>query len=146
MSAAAIRAEISGGDTAVALGIRARAYAPILALCRKLVEAGHDPRRRLHACRGGVLALRVRSIGEAADLEINGHGTGFKQARDGGTAPPSGYSGSPTVPTRADAAAIGLAAALAAIPRNCKSDLPIERTPSRSTRLYQDGKTKHESK
>lgn len=42
-----------------------------------LVDAGHDPGLPLEAWRNGVLCLRVRSIGEAAGLEINAHGTGF---------------------------------------------------------------------
>jgi hypothetical protein len=33
----------------------------VLALCRKLIEAGCDPGRGLHAFRGAMLALRVRS-------------------------------------------------------------------------------------
>jgi len=50
----------------------------VLALCRELVEAGHDPGRQLHVYRNGVLALRVRSIGEAARLSIRGDGVGFR--------------------------------------------------------------------
>jgi len=61
--------------------------APVLELCRALVAAGHDPASRLDAYRGDVLCLQVRSIGEAARLEINGHGTGFKRAGGGGYSP-----------------------------------------------------------
>jgi hypothetical protein len=88
LPAITIRAEIVGDDTCSALGVTVRAYAPVLSLCRKLVEAGHDPRLPLHAYRGGVLALRVCSIGEAADLEIGGEGTGFRPARKPDAAPP----------------------------------------------------------
>jgi hypothetical protein len=42
----------------------------VFALCRALVTAGHDPNRPLHAYRGDVLCLRVRSIGEGARLTI----------------------------------------------------------------------------
>ncbi len=70
-----IRAELSGSDTATAFGVTARAPAPVLALCRRLVAAGHDPEARLEAYRGDVMCLRVRAIGEAAELEINGTGT-----------------------------------------------------------------------
>jgi hypothetical protein len=42
----------------------------LLALCRALVTAGHDPNRPLHAYRGGVLCLCVRSIGEGARLTV----------------------------------------------------------------------------
>jgi hypothetical protein len=61
-----VRAAIIGDDTCTADGITARAHAPALALCRKLIEAGCDPDRPLHAYRGDTLSLRVRSIGEGA--------------------------------------------------------------------------------
>jgi hypothetical protein len=88
LPAIAIRAEIVGDDTCSALGTKVRAYTPILALCRALVAAGHDQRRPLHAYRGDVLALTVRSIGEAARLEISGEGTGFRPARKPDAASP----------------------------------------------------------
>ena len=72
-----IRAEVTGSDTATALGITAKAPAAVLALCRALVDADYDPATPLNAYRGDMLCLRVRSIGEAADLEINGGGTGL---------------------------------------------------------------------
>jgi hypothetical protein len=83
-----ITARLIGSDTAIALGITVTAGAPVLELCRKLVAAGHDLASRLDAYRGDVLCLQVRSIGESARLEINGHGTGFKRAGRGGTASP----------------------------------------------------------
>jgi hypothetical protein len=67
-----IRAELAWSDTATALGIVARSSSPVLALCRKLLEAGHGPTTPLEAWRGGVLCLRVRSIGAAALLETDG--------------------------------------------------------------------------
>jgi hypothetical protein len=45
--------------------------AVVCALCRRLVEAGHDPAMPLEVYRGSTLALRVRSIGEAAGLTVN---------------------------------------------------------------------------
>jgi hypothetical protein len=42
----AIRADIVGSDTCHALGCTVRASAPVLALCRKLVEAGHGSLHR----------------------------------------------------------------------------------------------------
>jgi len=42
------------------------------------MEAGHDPSTPLEAYRGGMLALRVKSIGQAAKLQVNSHGTGFE--------------------------------------------------------------------
>ena len=52
------------------------AAAPVLALCRKLMAAGHNPATSLEAYRGEVLCLRVRSIGEAAMLTVKETGTG----------------------------------------------------------------------
>jgi hypothetical protein len=89
----ALRAELAGSDQCAAAGITARGAAPVLRLCRLLIAAGHDPRRRLEVYRGAVLALRVRSIGEAAALEINSKGTRFVAARPVRTASPARFSG-----------------------------------------------------
>jgi hypothetical protein len=66
----AARAELIGSDRCSALGITARGTTPVLALCRRLVEAGHDPATPLEVWRGTTLCLRVRSIGEAAQFTI----------------------------------------------------------------------------
>src|SRR5262245_59321999 len=66
----AIRAELIDSDRCSALGMTERSSAPVLALCRRLVEAGHDSATPLEAWRGDVLCLRIRSIGEAAQLTI----------------------------------------------------------------------------
>jgi hypothetical protein len=71
-----IRAELRGSDSADALGIAATGNAPVLRLCRALVEAGHDPATRLEAWRGSTLCLRIRSIGEAARLVVKSAGNG----------------------------------------------------------------------
>jgi hypothetical protein len=65
-----IRAEIVGSDTCAALGITTTGHAPVLALCRKLVDAGVDPVTPLEAWRGDVLCLKVRSIAQGAALEV----------------------------------------------------------------------------
>lgn len=83
-----IRAELLGENTCTALGIVAKANTPILELCRKLIAAGHGPGSQLDIYRGETLALRLRSIGAAAALEINGEGTGFRLRRAPATAPP----------------------------------------------------------
>jgi hypothetical protein len=83
-----IRAEISGENTCTALGITAHAPAPVLSLFRKLVDAGHDRSRPLHAYRGEVLCLKVRSIGEAAGLKVNSNGVGFARQEAMPAAPP----------------------------------------------------------
>jgi hypothetical protein len=74
---APIRAVLIGSDRCEAEGIIAYGYAPLLDLCRALIKAGHDPKRALHAYRGEILALAVRSISEGAQLTIEDgpHGT-----------------------------------------------------------------------
>ena len=81
-----IRADLIGSDTCIALGLTINSSSPVLALCRALVESGHDPATPLEAYRGDVLCLRVRSIGDGAELEINGKGSGFKRRAAVGTA------------------------------------------------------------
>jgi hypothetical protein len=66
----AVRAELISSNACSALGITARGYAPVLALCRLLIEAGIDPDRPLLAYRGDALALVVRSIAEGAALTV----------------------------------------------------------------------------
>src|SRR5689334_5002459 len=70
----AIRAELIADDSCSALGMTVRGPAPVLALCRLLVEAGHDPATPLEAWPGDVRCLRIRSIGAAAALRIGTHG------------------------------------------------------------------------
>jgi hypothetical protein len=82
MSQSTIIAAITKDDTCTALDITAKSSSPVLALCRKLVEAGHDPATPLHAYRGETLALKIRSIGEAARLRVSPHGVGFIWDRD----------------------------------------------------------------
>jgi hypothetical protein len=65
-----IRAELSGDRRCSAIDITATGNAPVLALCRRLIEAGHNPILPLEAYRGTTLCLRVRSIGERAKLTV----------------------------------------------------------------------------
>jgi hypothetical protein len=83
-----IRADLIGSDICTALGLTARNHSRVLALCRALVEFGHDPNIPLEAYRGDVLCLRIRSIDEGVALEVNGHGTGFRHIHEGGRASP----------------------------------------------------------
>src|SRR5262249_7141528 len=85
---AAIRAELAGSDSCSALGITINSSSPILALCRKLVQAGYDPSTPLEAYRGETLSLRVRSIGEGARLQVNSQGRGFEPYQGPRPAPP----------------------------------------------------------
>ena len=70
LAQAPIFAILLGSDRCTADGISVRAYAPVLALCRALIDAGYDPGRALLGHRGGNLALAVRSIGEGALLTV----------------------------------------------------------------------------
>ena len=88
-----IRAVIIAPDQCETVGHKVRASAPVLALCRELVEAGHDPGCQLQVYRKGVLALRVRSIGEAARLSIRGDGVGFRCVTEVVGAPLNRFSG-----------------------------------------------------
>ena len=49
---------------------RRNSDAVVCALCRRLIEAGHDPATPMEVYRGATLSLRVRSIGEAAKLTV----------------------------------------------------------------------------
>lgn len=88
-----ICATLTGSDACNALGIVAHGNTPVLGLCRKLIDAGHNPAAALHAYRGDMLCLIVHAIGEAARLEINSHGTGFIALRARRTAPPMRRNG-----------------------------------------------------
>src|SRR5262245_50761601 len=68
---AAIVAQLVGGRcTAVGLGLGAWGSAPCLALCRKLIAHGVPPETPLAVYRGEVLALRIRTVGEGAQLTV----------------------------------------------------------------------------
>ena len=97
-----IIARLTGFDTCTALGITVTDTAPVLALCRALVEAGQDPSLRLEAYRGDMLALRVRSIGEGAGLTVEWCSDGrprFRKYRPHPSAarPPMRFAGHPYV-------------------------------------------------
>jgi hypothetical protein len=89
VSRKAIRAELTGSDACTACGITSRSSSPVLALCRKLVQAGHDPATPLEAYKGDTLCLRVRSIGEGARLQVNSLGRGFEPYQGPRPAPPT---------------------------------------------------------
>jgi hypothetical protein len=88
-----ITAELSSDTVARSCGIEIKSPSPVLSLCRELVMQGCDPVRPMEVYRGSTLALHIRSIGEAAKLEVGGHGWGFTRARDGGSAPPVSLTG-----------------------------------------------------
>jgi len=65
-----ISAELQGSDTAVALGITAKGYNPILSLCRSLIAAGLSPDAALLVHRNGLVTLKIRSLREGARLTV----------------------------------------------------------------------------
>jgi hypothetical protein len=87
-----IRAELIGLRHLHALGIIARGRAPVLAVCRAPVTSGYDTRRPLHAYRGDVLCLTVRSIGAGAGLTVADDRLGRPKFRRN-TAPQSDVAG-----------------------------------------------------
>jgi hypothetical protein len=72
-----LRAELSSDSYAKAEGVAVHTGSPIIALCRSLLAAGHTSSLPMEVYRGEVLALHVRSIGEATGLRVNSAGTGF---------------------------------------------------------------------
>jgi hypothetical protein len=52
---------------------------PVLTACRALLAQGIDPDTALEIYRNGTLALRVRSIEQAAKLRVATHGVGFER-------------------------------------------------------------------
>jgi hypothetical protein len=92
---APIRAELIGPDWCEAEGISARGTAPVLELCRNLVAAGYNPACPLDAWRGDTLCLRVRSIGEAAQLTVADDRHGTPRLRRGQERPERYVAGSP---------------------------------------------------
>ena len=88
-----VHAELIGSDTSIALGITAHGNTPVLALCRQLIDTGIDPATALHAYRGDMLCLIVRSIGQGARLEVNSAGTDFTRYREVRAASPMRLNG-----------------------------------------------------
>jgi hypothetical protein len=76
----AILAHLSSDTIVTALGLTVTSGIPVLALCGKLVESStYASSTPLNAYRGDTLCLKVRSIGEAAKLEISASkGVGFR--------------------------------------------------------------------
>lgn len=90
--AQAIRAKLIGDDICITGATVVTGNAPVLAMCRRLVADGADPRTPMHVYRGDVLALKVKSIGEAARLEISPNGVGFRRRRERCAASPVRFS------------------------------------------------------
>jgi hypothetical protein len=92
-----IHAQLSGSDTAEAFGYSVTSTSPVLALCRDLVDAECPSCWSMEAYRGPTLCLRIRSIGEAARLEVGPHGVGFIACPREDEGVSSGFGGSPAM-------------------------------------------------
>jgi hypothetical protein len=82
-----LRAELVGSGNCQAAGLTARGRSPALALCRKLLAAGHDPGLPVNVYRGDTLTFIIRTIGEGAWLDVadDRHGRPrFRRRRDRG--------------------------------------------------------------
>jgi hypothetical protein len=93
-----IRSDLIGSNQASAAGLVATGHAPVTKLCRRLIEAGHDPALPLEVYRGTTLCLRVRSIGEGARLTVEDNENGrprfvWHRPRTCGAAPPVAPNG-----------------------------------------------------
>jgi hypothetical protein len=73
----AVICSLTGSDRCSADGLTVKHNAPVLAMCRALLDAGYDPERPLEAYRGDVLSLRVSSIGYGAKFTV-------EESRSGG--------------------------------------------------------------
>jgi hypothetical protein len=91
LQSTALKAQLASLRQCEALGIVASGHAPVLTLCRELLAAGIQPDTALAVYRRGVLALKVRAIGNAARLAVEDSGTGrprFRLARPHGRRTP----------------------------------------------------------
>jgi hypothetical protein len=77
ITAETIHATLTGSDRCEAVNVIAVGHAPVLTLCRQLLERGIDPDIAMVVFRRGQVALRVRAIGQAAKLAVedNKYGT-----------------------------------------------------------------------
>jgi hypothetical protein len=98
---AVIRAELTN-LTCSALGLTGSGYAPCFDLCRRLLAHGIPRDTPLEVFRAGVLALRVRTVGEGAQLTVRDDNRGtprFRRVSPGiATAPPIAPDGDPFPP------------------------------------------------
>jgi hypothetical protein len=79
-----ISATLTASTRCEALGIVVDDHAPVLTLCRQLLAQGIDPNATLVVYRSGIVALRVRSISQAARLAVDDDEQGrprFRQRR-----------------------------------------------------------------
>ena len=113
-----ILAQLSSDSFATAEGLTTHSGSPVISLCRALIAAGHASSTPMEVYRGQTLALIVRTIGKAAQLEVDA-GPRFVRASGHRIAPyarPLGSDGSSFGPSPATppALAVTLSSSLAA--------------------------------
>ncbi len=69
-AAAYLRAELIGSDACRCGSITTHSHTPVLAMCRQLLAHGIDPDCAVEIYRADFLALRIRSIEQAAKLAV----------------------------------------------------------------------------
>lgn len=69
--------QLTGPDRCEFDGIVVKHNAPVLAMCRALIDAGYDRERPVEAYRGETMCLRISSIGHGAKFTVkdNRYGT-----------------------------------------------------------------------
>jgi hypothetical protein len=72
---------IIGSDHCEVDDLVVRHSAPVLAMCRALIDARYDPERPLEAYRGGMLCLRISSIGHGAKFTVRDNRCGTPALR-----------------------------------------------------------------
>jgi hypothetical protein len=77
----AIVARITDSNRCDAEGLTVIGHAPVLGMCRKLIEAGFDSTRPLKAYRGETLCLTVSSIGWGAGQTVEDNVCGTPSLR-----------------------------------------------------------------
>jgi hypothetical protein len=97
-SASTIRAELTGCRRCSALGLSVNSYAPVCALARRLIAAGHDPNCILEVYRESTLCFAT-TLGTAAGLMVEDGSDGVPRFRK--YRPPSVAVGPPVAPTAA---------------------------------------------
>jgi hypothetical protein len=69
--------ELHGSNRVTCGDVSLCSPSPAILLCRQSLARGIDSNTSLALYRDNVLALRIRSIGEGANLEVSGTGVGF---------------------------------------------------------------------
>jgi hypothetical protein len=76
-----IKATLSGSHCCSTAGASVTAYAPVCALARALIRAGHDPNRELIVCRGPTLCFATK-LATTARLRVKDDKDGIPRFKE----------------------------------------------------------------